>query len=1091
MLRIKRASTPAVAWAMGVVWALVCASGPLAHAQPAGTINDEAKVPPYSLPDPLALTDGRRVTDAEAWRRDGRPATVRLFEEHVFGRTPQLPVAQRVETLSSEPRALDGLATRKVLRIHWEREGRKLSMDLLLYLPNAARGAPCPAFLGLNFQGNHAITDEPGVPLNAGWMPARYEGVKDHRATEASRGREKGRHPLRAILGRGFALATAYMGDVDPDEHDGFKNGVHGLMQPDPAARRPDDWGALAAWAWGLSRALDALQAEPGVDGKRVAVWGHSRLGKAALWAGALDERFALVISNQSGAGGAALSKRIFGETVKHLTTNFPHWFCGRFKEYAGREEAMPVDHHQLIALVAPRPVLVCSAEEDRWADPRGEFLAVQKASPVYRLLGVPAMPDDLAYPAPLTLTPGVNAYHLRPGKHDVLPEDWEVYLKFAEAQGLKPAAAAQANAAAQQPSVYDLPGLQQGHAMVSRKVAMLFAQSRYAEAEQALRQLAQALPFDAGTHYNLACALARLGRREEALTTLEKAVDLGFRNAGHIGGDPDLESLRGEARFAAAVARAAQPAQGPAAGWRFEVTPAVAVNGEAMVTGSCTAWDARLGIFQGFLRLDRTDRPVAVGQGKVGDLLRAWYQAGTAAGNHGDAYDNHDGDHSNMSFGEYPQITRLEFGPDARKRNLHYGMQLDYLYNAVVIGNSSTAQTQGPFWRSQGRNALTQPRGPGLLYLQYRANHLYMYPEHRDHDPAGHEKEPGHGDVLHANVPYYLMSQGSSGSDRAFLNAAAATLAAFRPEVKARLAKAGLLMPTVQLILRKSQKTLAQASDYFTGKAHPTAFDSKHLDVVKMVTLAQAITPEALPPLAMVKVEREELGAPGRDYFDVAAREKLFDTPCAIARMVKSVRRETRMVLSGRDSLEIDRKPLTYRWVILRGDGDRIAIKPLEADGSRVELAVAWHEPRPIAPGEALESSRVDVALFVSNGVHDSPPAFISLCFPADQKRTYVEDGRVQSVDYADPVISKRYVDPALDFKKDWRDDYHYDPEGRLTGWTRTRGDVKTHFTADGLRILERDARGLPSKTQPVRYTAQPGRDGVPKLIEQEAPAI
>jgi YD repeat-containing protein len=377
------------------------------------------------------------------------------------------------------------------------------------------------------------------------------------------------------------------------------------------------------------------------------------------------------------------------------------------------------------------------------------------------------------------------------------------------------------------------------------------------------------------------------------------------------------------------------------------------------------------------------------------------------------------------------------------------------------------------------------------MLYLQYRSNHLYMYPEHRDHDPAGNDKDPGHGDVFHANVPYYLMSQGSSGSDRAFLNAAATTLAAFRPEVKARLAKAGLLMPTVQMILRKSQKTLVQESDYFTGKAHPTVFDSKQLDVVKMVTLAQAITPEALPPLARVKVEREELGALGRDYFDVAAREKLFDTPCAIARMVKSVRRDTRMVLSGRDSLDADQKPLTYRWVVLRGDTQRITIKPLEADGSRVELTTPWHEPRPVAPGEALESSRVDVALFVSNGAHDSPPAFISLSFPADQKRTYDAEGRVLSVDYADPVVSRRYVDPTLDFKKDWRDDYHYDAQGRPTGWTRTRGEAKSYFTADGLRILERDPQGQPTKTQPVRYTAQPGRDGVGKLVEQDAPAI
>jgi hypothetical protein len=411
--------------------AVALAAAVSGRAQPADANYDEAKVPAYTVPDPLRFVDGTPVRDAREWT-DRRRAEVRgLFEAHVYGRSPAPPAGMKSVVVEADARALGGLATRRQVRVLLDGTEAGPAFEILLYLPNAGP-RPVPAFLGLNFDGNHAVHPDPGIRLSRSWMDDG-PGIVEKRATEAARGTNAASWPVERILDRGYALATVYYGDLEPDHADGWKDGVRSRIGPGTSGRfGPGDWGAIGCWAWGLSRALDVLSSDPDVDATRVAVIGHSRLGKTALWAGASDERFAMVVSNDSGEGGAALARRRFGETTERITRVFPHWFAPRYREYADREDALPVDQHMLLALVAPRPLYVASATEDLWADPRGEFLAAKAAEPVYRLLGREGLGvDDL--PVPDRRVGKTIGYHLRRGAHALVAYDWEQYLDFAD----------------------------------------------------------------------------------------------------------------------------------------------------------------------------------------------------------------------------------------------------------------------------------------------------------------------------------------------------------------------------------------------------------------------------------------------------------------------------------------------------------------------------------------------------------------------------------------------------------------------------------------------------------------------------------
>ena len=390
----------------------------------------EEKVPPYTLPDPLTGKDGKKITTIAQWNNQQRPRIYHLFEENVYGRFPLKKIPVRFVIRETSGHALNNLAIRKQVRIYLDPPANSVYIDLLVYLPAAAKG-PVPVFTGYNFTGNHTIMQDKDIFLSGSWIAPRAKGVINNKATDSSRGTDTSQWQVREILSHGYGIAVAYYGDIEPDNPEGWKTGIRTTLSS-ALQIKPGEWSAIGAWAWGLSRIMDYLQQDKAVDAKRIGLIGHSRLGKAALWAGASDQRFALIISNESGEGGAALSKRWYGETVAIINQHFPHWFAANYKKYNDNTAALPVDQHMLLSLMAPRPLYVASAEGDQWSDPKGEFLGARKASPVYALFHKKGIDTD-SMPALHQPVGQTVRYHIRAGKHDVTLYDWQQYLGFAD----------------------------------------------------------------------------------------------------------------------------------------------------------------------------------------------------------------------------------------------------------------------------------------------------------------------------------------------------------------------------------------------------------------------------------------------------------------------------------------------------------------------------------------------------------------------------------------------------------------------------------------------------------------------------------
>lgn len=385
-------------------------------------------VPPPNLPD-LFLGLAKPVS-VNSWRTKCRPKIIEMFSDNVYGHFPKGSFRMSDEAVEASSWSLNCKTFLRQMKLRVETDAGSHSMDLLLFLPKLAN-EPVPVFLGLNFHGNHTVHPAPQIHLPQSWVRNTHiTGATQNQAIAGSRGCMARRWPVDRIIDQGCGLATIYCGDIAPDNAYQWQNGIVRLFRDPEQPRCAKEWGAVAAWAWGLQRGLDSLRKDPSVDPAAITVFGHSRLGKAALWAGATDERFAAVISNNSGCAGASLARRKIGETVQKINATFPHWFCPAYQTFGDAEERLPVDQHMLIALFAPRPAYIASASEDDWADPVGEFLATRLATPAYEIFGHMGLATETMPPCSLSIGKRI-AYHIRSGQHDLLEEDWGYFLQF------------------------------------------------------------------------------------------------------------------------------------------------------------------------------------------------------------------------------------------------------------------------------------------------------------------------------------------------------------------------------------------------------------------------------------------------------------------------------------------------------------------------------------------------------------------------------------------------------------------------------------------------------------------------------------
>lgn len=453
---------------------------------------------------------------------------------------------------------------------------------------------------------------------------------------------------------------------------------------------------------------------------------------------------------------------------------------------------------------------------------------------------------------------------------------------------------------------------------------------------------------------------------------------------------------------------------------WTYAQTLALGVSLAALLTALAdpVADDAQ--------RAELRRKPITTAKGELGDLLRKWWQDGTAAGNIGDFYDNRDRGHSDLNTGPYPQLQRIVYSDDDRQARRDWALTVGTRPH-VTFGNSSTSAPP-TLGGSNPRHAYCFPQALRLLDRQYRGNNVYIHPEHRDHDPGQNGMPPastppdlksgeGYGDLYPTNSPYLFISQGSSGSDQPFMRAIPFTLAAFRPEVKQKLVENGLLMPTVQMLLRSTGKQLREPKEYLTGKAHPSVFEGAWVDALAMVKQAHEITADTIPPLVQLRVIEEEIPVNGRDYFDPSGvTEKLADTPAVIARVWRGKAGKRRLIVSAANSFDVNKKPLSFTWVALRGDDKQIQIVSRNESGSEVEIVVPYPTRRPVAPGSALESNRIDIGVFAHNGTYYSAPAFVTFFGLDNESRAYNDQGRLLEIAYGAGTVEVRVSNlPAL----------------------------------------------------------------------------
>ncbi len=630
--------------------------------------------------------------------------------------------------------------------------------------------------------------------------------------------------------------------------------------------------------------------------------------------------------------------------------------------------------------------------------------------------------------------------------------------------------------------NVFELPLAYPMHFQLKQQMVQAMRAGKTDEMESICRKGVTLLPEDATWRYNLACALAYRADKTEALETLERAIELGFRDRKTIAADSDLKQLATLPKFGALLNKAEALAGKPVEG-RELVRPSTVFMGlPAEVNAGNTIFDFEGGCFKTLFVLRNAEMKkvsayAAAYAGPSAEKIRGWMAADEAAGNFGDLYLNRDDGHSLLSVSNFPGLTPVVYSAEAKQYRANTGLP-NAMFDYPVIGNCSMSMVNGPFWRSMPRAFLTDPLQAVTAFRLYLDNQCWFFPEHKDYDPEA-------GDMYPANAPYWVISQGSSFSDKPFMAAFTAALAALPPATKQALIARKQIAPALQMIFRATQKTVKKPDDYLSGAAHPVVFDAVNLDADAMVAMAHALKPEDIPPPVLLRTVKDEQPELGKDYFDLRP-EGLFDSPFCIARVARNVARDRRITLAA--AAPGATSGLRFIWVVLQGDPAKISITPLDANASQAEITVGYHGTWRLKDPEglprAMTSSRVDIGCFVKAGAFYSAPAIYSVCYLPNETRVYREDGRIQSVDYTN--AAHRYADPMLTMQKGWKDLYEYDQQGHLTGWYRTRpGGNPERFTHDGYKVLTTDKQNRPEKACAVQYLPrQTGVEGAPPAL-------
>ena len=632
--------------------------------------------------------------------------------------------------------------------------------------------------------------------------------------------------------------------------------------------------------------------------------------------------------------------------------------------------------------------------------------------------------------------------------------------------------------------SVFEIPRIQGELSVLRPQVTAAFASGNLKLAEQLGLQCLKLNPHDPASLFNLACAEAQLGKAALAIDHLQQSIENGFTDVRHIANDDDLQSLHQHPKWKSLLELAAVPYSPP----QLPIHPSSQIqDGVLTVDEGSSTWLPNAERFHVEVPQSKEktiSQPIAIGNDSVDLLLNEWQKEGTAVGLATVLYDNHDRHHSDMNWKRFPQLRRTEYSAAAKAEGLDNGLQHRFEFSCTTLGNSSTAMVGNAYWRSQPRLALSDGKATAQLLHQYFNNHIYVYPEHKDYD-AGLNGKGGFGDVYPVNTPLVVISQGSSYSDKPFLDALAATLAAFRPEVLRQLESNRIVSPCLQMIMRRSLKHINSDEDYLSGAAHPVVFSDNGLDVERMVRMAHDMKAQDVPPIAVMAVVKESEGVVGKDYFEGVAREVLYSSAVSIARVFRSTDQVKSITVSVAGSVDVNRRKLTWHWAVLQGDPGKVDIHLDDPQGSVATISVKHHERRPVRRGSKMESSRVDIGVFANNGEYFSAPSIISFFCPENEKRVYDDQGRIQSVQYTDFANGGNYSDPLISTSKTWRDEYRYSSVGTKLGWTRHYADKQQSFTADGFLVTKADDLGRPVEARTVQYLSVPRANQPPLLTE------